>query len=155
MAEMKLRFMKLFLRFLPIVSRLILSGVFFVSGVLKLVDLFAAQQAVAGYALLPEWALWPATLLLPWAEIVAAVGLWVPWVRSAARVLLAMLLLVFLVAIVSAWVRGLDITCGCFGGTDTANYPWLVTRDLGLFIVLGVESLFSARGQREKNRTPD
>jgi uncharacterized membrane protein YkgB len=40
-------------------------------------------------------------------------------------------LAVFIVAIVSAWARGLDIDCGCFGkGNISSNYTWLLVRDL-------------------------
>jgi hypothetical protein len=119
--------------------RLGLSAVLLWAAATKLLDLSSAQEAVAGYRLVPEFLLWPATLLLPWAEIVGAVGLWVARVRPAARGWVAVLLGVFFVALVAAWARGLDIHCGCFGGIGSANYPWLVARDLGLLAALGVE----------------
>ena len=46
------------------------------------------------------------------------------------------LLVVFLVAILSAQSRGLDITCGCFGKTENATvYSEIILRDLGLLAV--------------------
>ena len=53
------------------------------------------------------------------------------------------LLTVFIIAIMSAWVRGLSIDCGCFGGgganpnAGPATYLTEIGRDLG-FIVLSV-----------------
>ncbi len=119
-----------------LLARLILAGVFLAAGFLKLSDLAQTQQAVAGYALLPEILIWPATLLLPWAEIIAGGALLLPKTRDGAHAALGILLGVFLVAIIAAGARGIDLECGCFGGTGKSNYAWLVARDLGLFALL-------------------
>lgn len=120
-------------------ARLVLSGTLLVAGVLKLADLPQTLQAVTAYRLLPETFLWPAALLLPWTEIIAALGfLWKP-TRPVAQLWVGALLGVFLLALLAAWGRGLDIDCGCFGGSGgsgIANYPWLILRDLGLFFLL-------------------
>jgi uncharacterized membrane protein YphA (DoxX/SURF4 family) len=121
-----------------IAARCVLSGVFVAAGVLKLADMGQTQAAVAGYGLLPDWAVWPGALVLPWVEIAGGVGLWTGRLRRGARLWLAVLTVVFLAAVVSAWARGLDITCGCFGGAGAANYPWMVARDLGLLGLLVV-----------------
>jgi hypothetical protein len=47
----------------------------------------------------------------------------------------------FIVAIAAAWLRGLDISCGCFGSSEgETNYLWLILRDLlivgGLLYIL-------------------
>jgi hypothetical protein len=61
------------------------------------------------------------------------------FVRTAA-LLSALLLVVYLVGVGSAWARGLAIDCGCFGGggqvaaADTA-YPTEVLRDGALLLV--------------------
>lgn len=55
------------------------------------------------------------TGVIPWVELVAAVllilGIW----RRAAAAILGMLLIVFIVLIVQALARQLDVSCGCFG----------------------------------------
>ncbi len=49
-----------------------------------------------------------------------------------------LLLVAFIVGIASAWARGLQIECGCFGGgggpavNASAAYPWELARDVGL-----------------------
>lgn len=119
-------------------ARLVLCGTLLVAGLLKLADLPQTLQAVTAYQLLPEIFLWPAALLLPWAEIVAALGfLWKP-TRPVAQLWIGALLGIFLLALLAAWGRGLDIDCGCFGGSGIANYPWLILRDLGLFFLLWI-----------------
>src|SRR3546814_3040563 len=48
-----------------------------------------------------------------------------------------LLFLVFIIGIASAWQRGLQIDCGCFGGGGqiadaTSKYPLEIARDVGL-----------------------
>jgi uncharacterized membrane protein YphA (DoxX/SURF4 family) len=62
---------------------------------------------------------WPFSVALgfylPWLEILCALGLVLGFLYRGALTLLIMLMLVFTLAITAAKVRGLDITCGCFG----------------------------------------
>jgi uncharacterized membrane protein YphA (DoxX/SURF4 family) len=54
---------------------------------------------------------------------------------AGAAAICAALMLVFIAALASAWSRGLDISCGCFGHEDaTANFPLLLARDCVLFL---------------------
>jgi putative oxidoreductase len=71
-------------------------------------------------------------------EIAAGVALILNvWARAAA-LLLAALLAVFTVGLASALARGIDLACGCFGGTDAATW-WTVLRDVALLAwALGV-----------------
>lgn len=49
--------------------------------------------------------------------------------------------LAFIIGIASAWARGLQIECGCFGGSGSlvqnasAKYPSEIARDGGLLIL--------------------
>jgi len=45
---------------------------------------------------------------------------------------------VFIAALIAAWIRGLDITCGCFGGADKGRYAWWLTRDVALLVAIVV-----------------
>jgi uncharacterized membrane protein YphA (DoxX/SURF4 family) len=125
---------------LATVARLGLGAVFVVAGILKLPDPAAAVRAVRAYRLLPEALVGPVAFGLPMVEIVVGLALLVGiFVRTAALVS-AVLLIVYIAAIASAWARGLQIDCGCFskGGAvaagDTA-YPAEIARDVGLLIV--------------------
>ena len=53
---------------------------------------------------------------------------------------MAILLLVFILAVASAWVRGLTIDCGCFGGggevaPGQTAYGTELLRDAGLLLL--------------------
>ncbi len=120
-----------------------LAGVFGYAGVVKVLDPAGFALSVQRYRLLPGWAVEAVAWYLPWLEVVCAAGCVVGWgkarVRAASLGLITVMLVVFLVAIGSAWWRGLDIDCGCFGGSEaSAGYAGLVLRDIGLLAAAGV-----------------
>ncbi|MGY1744059.1 MauE/DoxX family redox-associated membrane protein [Blastococcus sp. SYSU D00695] len=121
-------------------ARLLLGGVFVVAGVLKLPDPAAAERAVRAYRLLPEGLVDPVAFGLPVVEIAVGLALLAGVAVRAAAVASAVLLVVFVAAVASAWARGLQIDCGCFGdggqvaAADTA-YPAELARDGALLLV--------------------
>jgi uncharacterized membrane protein YphA (DoxX/SURF4 family) len=122
------------------VGRVILGGVFVVAGASKLPDPDAAVRAVRAYRLLPEWLVAPVAFGLPVLEIAVGLALLAGVFVRTAALASAVLLVVFLVGVGSAWARGLQIDCGCFGGGgevargETA-YPAEVLRDVALLLV--------------------
>jgi uncharacterized membrane protein YphA (DoxX/SURF4 family) len=103
--------------------RLLVSGLFLYSGLIKLMDLPAFAQAVEGYDLLPEAWVNRVAVFVPWVELWCAVALWVtPIWRSSAYALITGMLLVFTVAKISGVMRGLDISCGCTGSDNPLNW---------------------------------
>jgi uncharacterized membrane protein YphA (DoxX/SURF4 family) len=76
---------------------------------------------------------------LPVVEIAVGLALLLGVFVRTAAIAAAVLLVVFLVAVGSAWVRGLQIDCGCFGtGGEVAAgqtaYPLEVFRDGALLL---------------------
>jgi|GEM_PF-287559 len=132
LAEMKV------LRLTEIVLRLGFGGLWIYAGVLKVLDPGQFLIDVRSYQLLEDpWAA-AAALTLPWMEIFC--GLVVVFGAAFYRGALALLngaLLLFLVAILFSWYRGIDISCGCFGSGSDSSYPWLVIRDIALLAVGG------------------
>jgi protein-disulfide isomerase/uncharacterized membrane protein YphA (DoxX/SURF4 family) len=133
--------------------RLLLGGLWVFAGVQKIADPAASLRAVRGYQLLPESLVVVVGYGLPFLEVALGVLLVVGFgtrVMAAASVLL---LIVFIVAIGSAWARGLRIECGCFGGgglsdDPTRGYVTDILRDLGLgaasaFLLLGPSTRLS------------
>jgi uncharacterized membrane protein YphA (DoxX/SURF4 family) len=121
-------------------ARALLGGVFVVAGLLKVPDPAAAVRAVRAYRLLPEFLVGPVAFGLPVVEIAVGLALLAGVFVRTAALASALLLVVFLVAVGSAWARGLQIDCGCFGGggrvaAGATAYPGEVARDLGLLVV--------------------
>jgi len=120
--------------------RLGLSAVWLVSGLLKISDPGQTYLAVQAYDVLPGSMVSPVATALPLVEIVLGLLLLVGLLTRLAGVAAVLLVLVLLAAITQAWVRGLTIDCGCFGGggevdQGQTNYGWEILRDLG-FLVL-------------------
>lgn len=125
------------------VVRIVLGAVFVVAGVLKLPDPGAAERAIRAYRLLPELLVAPVAFGLPILELAFGLLLVVGVLVRPAAAAAAVLLVVFLAGVISAWARGLQIDCGCFGGggevaADQTAYPGEVARDLGLLLMAGV-----------------
>ena len=112
-----------------LVLRVMLGCWFAYSGGLKIfgtgLDRFLAD--VANYRMVdPPLDAWVA-YGVPWVELVAGVCLMLGILRHGALLAVFGLVLFFSVAVGSAWVRGLDISCGCHGG-DVACYHLLRRR---------------------------
>ena len=99
---------------------------------------------------------WPVSVALafylPWLEIFCALGLVFRFLYRGALTLLIMLMVVFTLAITAAKVRGLDITCGCFGH---ASQHWSFPSHLAtnLAILAGLLVLFFKATSRSRLRT--
>lgn len=120
-----------------LVARLVVGGVWIVAGVLKLPDPAASVRAVRAYDLLPEMIVPTVGHLLPLVEVAVGACLIVGLLTRAAAAVSTVLMVAFVVGIASAWARGLQIDCGCFGGGGldadaTATYPWDIARDAAL-----------------------
>ncbi|WP_308259116.1 MauE/DoxX family redox-associated membrane protein [Pseudonocardia sp. H11422] len=96
-------------------ARLVLGVVWIVAGALKVGDLDASVRAVRAYRLLPEIAAQMIGAGLPLAEITLGVLLLVGLGVRIVAIVSAVLMAAFVVGIASAWIRGLQIDCGCFG----------------------------------------
>lgn len=123
---------------LSTIARAALAGIFLYAAGTKVPDMGAFAESVANYRIVPASLVAPVAAAVVGVEIVAAVLLLSRrWARAAALVLAA-LLAVFSVGLASTLARGIDIACGCFGGSAPATW-WTVARDLVLLaLALGV-----------------
>ena len=92
---------------------------------------------------------WPVSVALafylPWLEIFCGLGLIFRLLYRGALTLLIILMLVFTLAITAAKVRGLDITCGCFGhASQHWSFPSHLATNLTILAALLALS-FSSR----------
>jgi len=120
-----------------------LGAVFLVAGLTKMQDVAGFFHDIEGYRTFPPAVAAGLAYFVPALESVAgAAVLMVRWRRPGAWVL-GFLLAAFLALLAVSWVRGLDVTCGCFGQrTAGANYPLLLGRDavllaLAIFVFKG------------------
>jgi len=119
--------------------RLALGGVFVYAGVMKALDAQQFAIDIQHYELTPWTVSIVAAVYLPWLEIIAGVALLVRRFFVGAIALIGLMAAVFLVAIGSAWWRGLDITCGCFGREENrTNFGQHIALNLAMLVAAGV-----------------
>ena len=124
---------------LGLLARVVVGGVWVVAGALKLPDPSQSVDAVRAYQLIPGNLVQPVGQLLPVVEVVIGLclilGLLTRWMAVASAVLFVL----FIIGIASAWARGINIDCGCFGGGGydpdaQSKYPWEIARDVALLL---------------------
>lgn len=144
-----------------LVSRLILGGVLFAAGYLKVGSPDKSQMAVRAYELLPISVANIFGIVLPFFEIAIGLLLILGAGTRIAAALGGFTMFIFIVAIGQAWARGLNIDCGCFGGGGSVapgqtRYLQEILRDAGLvalalFLIRYPVSKFSV--DKDPNRT--
>ena len=98
--------------------RIELALVFLAAAWPKISDPAGFAKSIFNYQLLPDVAINPLAIFLPWLELFSAFALLAaPALRRGALWLIAAMTVVFIGAIASAMARGLDIDCGCFSTT--------------------------------------
>jgi hypothetical protein len=122
----------------------ILAVVFVVAAVPKLIDPGSFANDLLNYRLLPENLVGLVALFVPALELaIAAALLWPRYQRGAA--LISMLLLVgFAAAMAQARIRGIDLSCGCFGAAFESKVSWLTVARSMLLAAMSAVPLFFA-----------
>lgn len=59
---------------------------------------------------------------IPWFEVVGGLCFMLGILRKGAWWVMFGLVLAFTISVGSAWLRGLDISCGCLGGSEKISY---------------------------------
>ena len=135
---------------LDVAARLVLGAVFVYASWTKIQDPGVFAASVENYKMLPASLVSVVALVLPMVELLSGGMLLLsaaellarrPWfftrhTREAAALIAAMMG-VFLVGLTQAAVRGLDISCGCFGpeeATGRAAIVQTIVRDLLLLV---------------------
>jgi uncharacterized membrane protein YphA (DoxX/SURF4 family) len=128
------------LNWLGLLARLTLGGVIFVAGALKVTTPYKAAAAMRAYELLPISVANIFGYALPWFEVGLGALLILGVATRLSAISAGFLMIVFILAISSAWARGLSIDCGCFGGggqvaPGETKYLQEILRDVGLTLL--------------------
>ena len=100
----------------PRIPALALAALFLIAGMGKLQDPEVFAYALKALELgLSNAQLARLAFVLPWFELTLAVALLLPAWRRAAAALATLLMLGFMLSIASLMLRGIDLTCPCFG----------------------------------------
>ena len=120
-------------RFAWRIAEFIIGGVFIYAGAIKALDPVGFANDIDNYKILP-WAIGVGlAFYLPWLEIFCGLALVAHRLFLGGSSILTTLISVFIVATVADKIRGLDITCGCFGhATKNWSFSAHLTLDLAI-----------------------
>lgn len=130
--------------YLTLIVRLFIGGMFIYASYYKIVEPISFAKSIWYYHLVPGYLINIVALVMPWLELLCGLGLILGIFYRGSVLWVNIMLLVFMIALATAVVRGISIDCGCFkasaAGTDSAKETLI--RDVGLFI-LSLQLLFS------------
>jgi len=115
-----------------------LGALFLYAGTVKLLRPDEFQVDILSFHLVGFGSAYWIAIFLPALEVVAGAGIFLRGLRRESALILAVMSFVFAALLVSAWIRGIDVSCGCFGRAEAEiNYPLVLGRNL-LLVVAGV-----------------
>jgi len=129
---------------LSTLARLILGGALLLAGLLKVGDFPREVQSVINYQFpISDWLVNAIAYAQPIVEILLGLLILAGVATRWTGLLGGLAMAIFIAAIISVWVRGLSIDCGCFGGGQVlapgqqTSYIQDLLRDT-LFLICGV-----------------
>ncbi len=122
------------------IGRLILGllagGVFLYAGVLKLIGPPHFASDIMNYQIVPWSVAVRVAFYLPWLEVACGLAIIFRRLFEGALAITGALMVLFIGATIAAKVRGIDISCGCFGSASgNLSFGWHLILD---FILLGL-----------------
>jgi len=147
-------------RGLNLVLRLFLGGMFVYAAWSKVIEPAGFAMSVRGYKIIPFALSNLFALGVSWTELVAGAMLILGVFTRKAAGAIAILLVMFIVAISMVIARGMAVDCGCFGSEGGSSTSWiLIVRNVALlaaaYLIMrysdGFLSLFPGV-RRETNR---
>ena len=114
----------------------LIGGIFIYAGVIKVLDPVQFANDIDNYKMLPWFVGVRLALYMPWLEIFCGLAVIFHFLYRGGLSILTALLTVFIGATIVAKMRGLDITCGCFGhASKNWNFSTHLVLDLLILVV--------------------
>jgi putative oxidoreductase len=141
-------------KWLILAIRLILGVTFILASIDKIANPGGFALSIYNYRMLPHETINLMAIVMPWLELVTGVLIIAGILMRGSAFWLAIMLLVFIIALSSALARGLDISCGCFSveGGHAVDLGLLI-RDILMFIG-AVIVMFSRTSALTLRRSP-
>lgn len=99
---------------LVLVCRVFLGILFIYASLDKIIHLQDFAKQIGNYKVLPFGLENLLAIILPWTEFIVGFALLLGVMIDGATVLSIIMMLVFILVVSQAMLRGIDITCGCF-----------------------------------------
>lgn len=135
-------------RIFVFIARWLLAGVLIAAGWPKARDPGAFIRDLWNFRLLPEASAYWIAAVLPYLEIAVGLALVTGLQRRGAHLIIGAMVPVFLFFHASAWARGLNLACGCFGAAAAGAQPWHPAWWIALIAAMGVALIVSIRAEQ-------
>lgn len=133
-----------------LILRIAVAAIFIYAGVSKAITPVRFSTDIANFHLLPWTLAVSLAFYLPWLEILCGLALLLLQLYRGALLILLVLSSVFIVALTSARIRGIDVSCGCFGhATRDLSFASHLALNFGIIIALSL--LFGASAFRARS----
>lgn len=133
-------------KYVVFAARVILGVVFIYASLDKIQHPGEFAQAIYNYRMVPNVVINVMAIVLPWLELICGILIIVGVFVRGSALLIGAMLAVFIIALSSALMRGLDISCGCFtleGGRSVAANT--LVEDILLIICAGIALLYGGK----------
>ncbi|MBK7141142.1 MAG: DoxX family membrane protein [bacterium] len=107
--------------YLTMLSRLVIGIMLIYASFYKIIEPASFAKAIWYYHLVPGNLINLMALILPWLELICGLGLILGIFYQGAKVWTALMMVMFMIALASTIVRGIDIDCGCFKASQGAT----------------------------------
>ena len=131
-------------RWLLLVLRLAIGGIFVYAGWTKIQQPQAFADSIATFRILPEEVINVFASSLPIFEMIVGLLLIIGWQAQLAAFAVLFVSLVFAMALTQALMRGLQVDCGCFG-TVQLSVPRTIVSIARDVLLLGATFLIYQR----------
>ncbi|ETR74111.1 MAG: Methylamine utilization protein mauE [Candidatus Magnetoglobus multicellularis str. Araruama] len=124
------------MRYIHFIIRTGLGLVLIWASIDKIISPAQFAEMVYHYKILPNVLVHPIAIYLPWLELITGIFLIIGFWERACLIIFNLLMFVFMLALISALFRGLDIHCGCFTVDPNAEKELVMSliRDIILLI---------------------
>ncbi len=117
--------------------RIGLGIIFIYAAVPKILRPDEFADAINNYRILPVFLVNLMAICLPYVELLIGVFLIFGFRLKAVSFGSLVLMMIFIIAILSAWIRGINVNCGCFGkGEEIISYKEII-RDI-IFLLMAL-----------------
>jgi uncharacterized membrane protein YphA (DoxX/SURF4 family) len=140
---------------LKICSRMVLSLIFIFFAIDKIADPVHFAKEINNYKILPDYLINISAIILPWIELFVGFLIFIGAKVKSASIISAGLLIVFIIAVLTAMAKGLNINCGC-SGSVAQKVGWVKVFEnisltiLCIYLSVFPESKFSIQKFAEK-----
>ena len=133
---------------LTLLVRLAVGITFIIASYYKIIEPGAFAKSIWYYHLLPGNMINLVAIFLPWLEILCGLGLIFGIQYRGSVLFVNLMTIIFILALVSAIIRGISIDCGCFKAAQSSTESAWEALQLDIVLILLTIQLFFSRSRR-------